>query len=1167
MAVLNDILKNDIERKIDGVIKADDQQHIQMEVEEYVLTREVVKHLNKLISGYKESIESVKRCESYPFNGVWISGYFGSGKSHLLKMLSYILENQTIDGTPLADLFLPKIQDSLFKADFSNILKVPSESILFNIDQEAFAAPKESESALLYIFESVFNRHCGYFPTNRGVAEFEQHLDEQGQYQQFKDDYLRITGKTWEDRRKAVFGLARKELVSVLVESQKMTEEDAGKLIDHYKSGSELTIDSFATRVKDWLDAKESKDFRLNFFIDEVGQFIAGKTRLMLNLQTLAETLGTLCGSRVWIFVTSQEDLTSVVGQTDRQQTQDFSKINARYHFKIALNSADVQEVIQKRLLDKTNDGASQLGDLYMKEQETFRTLFRMDEGGRQYKFRSKEEFVLSYPFQAYQYNLLQSCLRSLSEHNAFRGQHVSQGERSMLEIFQDVSKQLKGKPLFHWATFDLMFEGLRQTLNTGLIAAINDSERNLDDHPLAVRLLKILLLVKYVRTFKATQNHLKILLIEEPGQDLVVLDRELGDALNLLEHRTYIQRNGMEYSYLTNEEKDIEEEIKRVEISHDEIRKSLRELIFGEILKLSTKIRDPELKEDYAYMVSIDNVPIGNKPTDLGIHVISPEHPQYGDKTSLYSQSMGKKEVTLILPSDRTFQQDLRLYYQTDQYCRQQQGHEQTVQIQNIISSKQQQNSDRKNQLRKKLADILSSADIRVMGNEIDIRANDPQARVLEAFQKLLKQAYPKLQFLGGKHYVENDLKDILYPREDSRLFSGDAQPLDEAEKEMLNWLRIRHGKNEIPSMKNLVDEFSTGQLGWYSNAIICILARLYMRDKVELQQGHRTKSKDEVFSFLSSNREYEQVRLAYLPDVSGQDLETLRGLYMDLFHETLKGTTAKESAIHFKQSLCEKMEKTESEIQRNSYQMNFLSQFPLDQLKDYAAHSWEWYLEHLEEIRTQWIPFFQEEWEPLSGFLTGNQKELWLELKEFADTHKDNLVEIGKVAEYHDLEALLEQIPYKNGILRTLKTSVKSLQQELESRLQEKKQESVLYIKGLQETLSSDSSFRQLAADQQKPYLSSLEELVLRVEQQDQLARIRDLAQSQGPQAIQKIHMDIHRLLNPEVEIHFASDQEKKVPFAKSMLETPDDVHAYGEALKAHFLGLIDQDKKITL
>ena len=124
---LKHFFSNDINRNIETVIKADDQEHILDEVVEYVVTNEVAQKTRDFFSAYNDYQGA---------NGVWISGFFGSGKSHLLKILSYVLENKEYDGYKLGELFAEKIKDdAILKADIINSTRFPSESILFNIDQ------------------------------------------------------------------------------------------------------------------------------------------------------------------------------------------------------------------------------------------------------------------------------------------------------------------------------------------------------------------------------------------------------------------------------------------------------------------------------------------------------------------------------------------------------------------------------------------------------------------------------------------------------------------------------------------------------------------------------------------------------------------------------------------------------------------------------------------------------------------------------------------------------------------------------------------------------------------------------------------------------------------------------------------------------------------------
>src|SRR5262249_10949605 len=157
--------------------------------------------------------------------------------------------------------------------------------------------------------------------------------------------------------------------------------------------------------------------------------------------------------------------------------------IQARFAIRLPLNSAAVAEVIQKRLLKKTNDGVELLSDLYHREVGNLRTLFDFADGSIQIRnFRDRDHFIHSYPFAPHQYELFQMEIGELSSHNAFEGKHSSVGERSMLGVFRDVAVLLADTEVGRLATFDLMFEGLRAVLKSNVQQSILTAERNLDN-------------------------------------------------------------------------------------------------------------------------------------------------------------------------------------------------------------------------------------------------------------------------------------------------------------------------------------------------------------------------------------------------------------------------------------------------------------------------------------------------------------------------------------------------------------------------------------------------------------------------------------------------------------------------------------------------------------
>jgi len=300
----------------------------------------------------------------------------------------------------------------------------------------------------------------------------------------------------------------------------------------------------------------------------------------MTNLQTIAESLATKCRGQAWVIVTAQEDMNAVVGEMNKQQGNDFTKIQARFANRMKLTSANVAEVIQRRLLEKNENGINILSDIYHQESNNLKTLFDFIDGAQTYRnFRDRDHFIHAYPFIPYQFDLFQKAIQNLSLHNAFEGQHSSVGERSMLGVFQEVAIQIIENDIGHLATFDLMFAGLRTALKTQIQDPIRLAENNLDN-PFAVKLLKALFLVKYIKDFKGTAKNLRILMLDGFNNDIKALTRQVEEALDLLVQKSYLQRNGEEYEFLTREEKDIEHEIKATEVdlseAADELAKTL---------------------------------------------------------------------------------------------------------------------------------------------------------------------------------------------------------------------------------------------------------------------------------------------------------------------------------------------------------------------------------------------------------------------------------------------------------------------------------------------------------------------------------------------------------------------------------------------------------------
>ncbi|WP_130279999.1 BREX system P-loop protein BrxC [Microcella alkaliphila] len=354
---LHDIFEKDITRPIDGVIKADDATHLGTEVEEYVLTNEAEKALSNLLEDYTNYTNA---------NGVWISGFFGSGKSHLLKMLAHLLGD--VDGHKLpraqvSESFMSKTSDNFLMASLKKAESIPARSLLFNIDQVADAQGGDKTDAILKVFIKVFNNSRGYYGMQPHVARFERDLDMRGVLNEFKDAYRRIAGISWNEGRELDV-LEEPNVAAAYAEITGTANGAPVNILEKYRDSYRVDIDEFANEVVAWLDI-QAPGTRLNFFVDEVGQYIGDDTKLMLNLQTIVESLNTRAKGRAWVFVTSQEAIDRIIGDPTKATAHDFSKIQGRFKMRVSLSSADVEEVIRKRLLKKNSAGTTSLKGLF----------------------------------------------------------------------------------------------------------------------------------------------------------------------------------------------------------------------------------------------------------------------------------------------------------------------------------------------------------------------------------------------------------------------------------------------------------------------------------------------------------------------------------------------------------------------------------------------------------------------------------------------------------------------------------------------------------------------------------------------------------------------------------------------------------------------------------
>lgn len=1039
---IQSLFKKPINRTIEGVIKADDMMGLQNELEEYVITDEVSNHLNSFFDAYNHYAGA---------NGVWISGFFGSGKSHLLKMLALLMENRVVNGIPALDYFLPKCTDDEFlPASMKQAVQIPSESILFNIDQKSNIKNKDQPDAVLAVFTKVFNNLCGYYGEQSYIANFERDLDEEGLYESFKETYEKVNHEPWVKAREKV--VLKKRNVDRVFEL--VTGNASPNIIDSYRTTEQLSIEGFCENVKKYIDKKGS-NFRLNFFVDEVGQYVANRVELMVNLQTIAETLATKCEGRSWVIITAQEDMDTVLGNQNKQQSNDFSKIQARFKTRIKLTSMNVSEVIQKRLLAKTDDAATGLIPIYEKQRNNFKTLFDFVDDSRHFKnFQSQEHFLNSYPFIPYQFDLFQASIENLSACQAFEGKHSSVGERSMLGVFQEVIKQIRDKELGELATFDLMFEGIRNSLKSQVQKAILIAQNNLDDD-FAVQVLKALFLVKYIPYFKATISNIAILMYSHFDMDVEAQKDTIQKALAKLESQSYVERNGTIYSFLTDTEKDIERQIKETEVDESEITQALGGIVYDEVLDLS-KVKDPVTGQFHQFTRKIDNNRVSPREFELGINVITPQYSGFTTQTALLAESTAFPNVLVVLPDDMSFISELWMYKKTEKFCRLNASLSDQDDIQRIIADKKEKNIRRRKEIIDQVQAAITDATLLVNGSEKSVAGN-AKDRVTSAFMDLVASVYFKRL---DREYKESEIPTYLK----TSMLDGE---LTAPEREVLVQINNNKAKGIKTELSKLLQALSCHPFGWVETASKCILALLFSRGKIEFTNGLGQMNAEAVKLALTNSRELQKVTVDVVADYSAREVRELKNFCNDFFGYAVQSKDPKNLADEAKENFIRLRDEL-IQIQDASLPFNDRLQEICNKLTSLSNKERDYLYRELPESFDELLDCREDEISPMLTFCKGQQKKLFEESKAFITDNKYNRDVVSE--DYDEVDRLLKDSKiYSGNKINAITTKITSLKGRIDQAITVARQEVLAYLSSEYISLQKINRYQDLTENSQ--------------------------------------------------------------------------------------------------
>ena len=1020
--LIKEMFQKEIDRDIQGVIIVgqNEAENVAQELDEYVVTRELQKHFSDFFSAYKKGIVGTT-----PKMGAWISGFFGSGKSHFLKILSYLLENRIVGDKKAIDYFAegsltggkPKIVDQMVLADMKLAAETSTDVVLFNIDSKSDSNSKQNKDAIVNVFLKVFNEMQGFCGSMPFLADLERRLTEESRYDEFKRKFKEVYGDEWGDSRQD-FDFIQDDVVEVLTEMDFMSEAAARNWCEKAAEPYQISIEDFAKRVKAYIKCK-GNNHHVVFLVDEIGQYIGEDSKLMLNLQTVTEELGKECMGKAWVIVTSQQDIDSVT----KVKGNDFSKIQGRFDTRLSLSSANVDEVIKKRILEKKEMPAQALRLLYGQKATIIKNLITFHDGVEKKLYADEHDFVCVYPFVPYQFNLLASVLTSIRTHGA-SGKHLSEGERSMLAMFKESAVEYKeceaGTIIPFYAFYDAL-ENFLDHSHRGVIIRAYDNDVINPEHKekvFAVDVLKVLFMIKYVdKAVVANIENITSLMVEGIDDDRIVLKGKVEAALKVLVRQNLVQKSGDIYVFLTDEEQEINREIESQSVEMAEVINKVSEMIFDDIF-MDKKYKYPKFNGRYSFhfnQVVDDNPYKSVQNYDIGVHILTPATDYGTDETTLRMVSGQGREVLAVLPDDRVFMDEIQRYLKIEKFLRFNTSSA-LAKYESIKEAKRREMRERNDNARLFLIEALKAAVIYVNGDRAQINAKEVSTRVNEALGRLVKTVYHKLDYIDTA-MGEDDIRKLLKGSSQMTLhLEGGTEANIHALDDVLQYIASNSRMHVKTSMKSVKDRFMKAPYGFVEDDIQWLVAKLFKRGDLSFTVNGASvtmlnKDAEEIINYITKKAFVEKLMMEERVRVADKDKKVVRDVLKELFHTSIPSDD-EDAVMNYFISLGNKLI-TELRVMKKDYdRVTYPGLNVIDEgirfLSDIVQIQNPAIFYQTISMKQDSLFDFAEDFEPIRSFFGGEQKRIFDKALLYLEKYDDSKTYIVDV----ELENVVDTI-----------------------------------------------------------------------------------------------------------------------------------------------------------
>ena len=841
---LQDIYKRKVTEELNPVVSVSDytEDTVKTEINEYVFTDEIIRYLYMVLNAIREG--------NYHQNGIWINGYFGTGKSHFLKYLNYCflseyreqalarLEDAVIERDPLTN---PDSHSDVYPADMRALKEwlknTEIKTVLFNIGDKVTGDRRDEDASFTKAIWQEFNKFRGFNRENIALAQYlEKPLAEKGKFEDFK----RLMDEEGFDWEHDCLQLAATE-IDFVMEIAKQAEPSLSydTIRENIKTNNiSLSVENLTAELNHYIKSR-GDNYRLLFFIDEISMFIGGKRQLLLQLQQIVVRIQEDCSGKVWLGCTAQQDLTELVNKIQAQNTaDDYGQIKGRFPVRVALKGANTEFVTKKRVLGKEEAVVSILGKLYDENKDAISNQFNLPTSYN--GFDDKEDFISYYPFVPYQFQLLIKVFDEFVN-KKFVDKEVKGNERSVLKITHNTVYNTRDEEVGKFISFDQFYSAM---FEAGLQPLGRRARRNADsvivkyqDVDFGKRVVDVLYMICNISEndqmlFPATIDNVVTLLITEIDQNRLELKQKVERVLEFLKKESIIRlilgKNGAPdtWQFYSEDESEVAGRIATRRPDNYFMAEKLNK-IFNDYLSFSNK--ESYCGSNFSVSLSILGRTFFGTNTDIQVELVMQADT---DDASNYAFTFNKDHRRLVFfmspgYKDSQLVNDFYWYCQIEDYLAHSSNEsEQRTKTNNAF--REQAAEIRKDKIEKPLRELFDNCEV-ISGQNVftsaELGMKKGNEKYKAALQAHLAEIYKYAKAVSTSEYPTNaaDLRQKL------------LNPQVEAEMSMPEQV-VENFLNQTghdSAVTDVVQKFSQAPYGWNEFCTLYVLNKLVVRRK----------------------------------------------------------------------------------------------------------------------------------------------------------------------------------------------------------------------------------------------------------------------------------------------------------------------------------------------